>query len=73
MTVTCGASSESSARPRSRVTRTPLPSSACAATAPRQTSTSGLTTASSASSHGLQARMWTASGRWWIRRLPCCL
>jgi hypothetical protein len=42
--------------------------SALAAVAPRQTTTSGLSTSNSASSHGLHARMCSAPGDWWIRR-----
>jgi hypothetical protein len=45
-----GASGEGTSSPRCAVTSTERPSSACAAGAPRQTSTRGRTTASSASS-----------------------
>ena len=38
--------------------------------APRQTSTLGLTTSSSATAHGRQAAISLAFGFWWIRRLP---
>ena len=47
-----------------------FPSSACAAVAPRQTSTRGLTSAISVSSHGRQAAISPAFGFVWIRRLP---
>ena len=50
--ITTGASPDSTGSPRCCVTRNCRPRSACAAVAPRQTRTRGLTTASSASSHG---------------------
>ena len=61
---------DSTNRPRSRVTRNSRPSSACAATEPRHTSTRGFTSASSDSSHGRQALISSALGFWWMRRLP---
>ena len=44
--------------------------SVLAAVAPRQTTTSGVRTANSDSSHGRHARMCSGPGVWWIRRLP---
>ena len=71
VTITTGARSDSSGFPRSLVTFTWRPTSACAGTAPRHTSTRGLTTASSASSHGRQAAISPADGFLCLRRLPC--
>ena len=57
-------------RPRSFINRKSAPNTACAAVAPRHTSTPGLIRASSASSHGRQAVSSLMPGVWWIRRLP---
>jgi hypothetical protein len=55
--------------PRFLITLKVRPSRAFAAVAPRQTTTRGPTMASSASSHGRQARISAAFGVLWIRRL----
>ena len=68
--MTCGASGERRKWPRSWVTRKLRPSNAWAAVAPRQTRTSGLTSASSCSSQGRHARISIELGLLWIRRLP---
>jgi len=68
--MTKGASGDSTNRPRSWVTRNDRPRSACAAVAPRHTSTVGRTWWSSASSHGRHASCSRRSGFRWIRRLP---
>ena len=46
------------------------PSRACAAVAPRHTTSRGRTSSISASSQGRQAAISSAFGRWWSRRLP---
>src|SRR6185312_7282179 len=56
--------------PRLWVTRNALPSSDCAAVAPRQTITRGATASISASNQGWQARTSVVLGFWWMRRLP---
>ncbi|SPE55271.1 hypothetical protein SBV1_2120009 [Verrucomicrobia bacterium] len=66
--ITCDASGDGTHSPRWRLTRNSRPSSACAAVAPRQTSTSGFTVPSSASSHGRHAATSLAFGFLWI----CC-
>ena len=65
---TAGAHSLSIRLPRDFVTLKVRPSSAFAAVAPRQTMTSGLTSAISCSSHGRQARISPALGVLWMRR-----
>ena len=67
---TIGASGDGTNSPRCCETLNVLPSSACAAVAPRQTSTRGLTSAISVSSHGRHAATSAALGFAWIRRLP---
>ena len=68
--ITFGASGDGTTSPRRWLTRKAAPSRLCAAVAPRQTMTSGFTTAISASSHGRQARISCAFGLAWMRRLP---
>src|SRR5207247_9518368 len=68
--ITNGASGDSTNRPRSCVTRNDRPRSACAAVAPRHTTTVGRTCSSSASSHGRHASCSRRPGLRWIRRLP---
>ena len=57
-------------RPRSRNSRKSAPTIARAAVAPRHTSTSGLSAATSASIQGRQAAISLRRGVWWMRRLP---
>ena len=56
--------------PRCLVIRNDGPNIALAAVAPRQTTSSGSTSASSASSHGRQAATCSGPGVWCSRRLP---
>ena len=56
--------------PRSRVTRKDGPKTDCAAVAPRQTSSFGLTSRSSASSQGRHAAISRELGFLWMRRFP---
>ena len=65
-----GAHRVANTRPRSRMSRNSSPSKARAAVAPRHTSVSGLTAASSASTQARQAAISESRGVWWIRRLP---
>ena len=67
---TSGARSDSIGCPRSRLTLKPAPSKPFAAVAPSSTSTSGLTTRSSSSSHGRHAWISKRLGVLCSRRLP---